>query len=291
MNDHAHTPFDGFASLYALGALSQEERTVFEAHLEICLECVHEVKSLLLVAQRLLHLSVPLEPSMALRGHVLKSITGTEPPRQGSEQAPVDTGGVSTATGCDRSTRATTAPGGRAGLWLAAMLLIGVAAAGGWYAAGLTQQIGGLEGELARRAEEHEILEVEIALARATVTEREQALAIVTTPGVQQLALAGQPLATRASARALWADRALVFLASELPALPMGDVYQLWFVTPGDPVSGGLLMPDAEGSLRATVNIPDSVTMPTAMAITLERAGGVLAPTGEVYLLGQPATP
>jgi len=40
----------------------------------------------------------------------------------------------------------------------------------------------------------------------------------------------------------------------------------------------------------AMVNIPDSVTMPTAMAITLEPAGGVRAPTGEVYLLGQPVT-
>mgnify|MGYP003311067991 CR=1 FL=1 len=92
------------------------------------------------------------------------------------------------------------------------------------------------------------------------------------------------------AARAVWAETALVFLASELPVLPTGDVYQLWFVTPGDPVSGGFLTPDAEGSLRAMVNIPDSVTMPTAMAITLEPAGGVRAPTGEVYLLGQPVT-
>lgn len=291
MNDHAHTPFEGFPSLYALGALSEEERTAFEGHLEVCLECVNEVKSLLPVAQRLLHLSAPLEPSAALRGQVLKSSTGTEPPLHGGQQAPVNVGEERTATGADRSTRSSSVRrGGRAGFWSAAILLIGIAAAGGWYAAGLMQRIGRLEGELARRAEQHDILEVEIALARATVAEREQALAVVTTPGVQQLALAGQPLAPRASARAVWAETALVFLASELPVLPTGDVYQLWFVTPGDPVSGGFLTPDAEGSLRAMVNIPDSVTMPTAMAITLEPAGGVRAPTGEVYLLGQPVT-
>ena len=72
-------------------------------------------------------------------------------------------------------------------------------------------------------------------------------------------------------------------------SLPAGDIYQLWFVLPDAPVGAALLAPDADGSATLTVEIPDAVALPATMAITVEPAGGVPAPTGDVYLLGQPA--
>jgi anti-sigma-K factor RskA len=107
---------------------------------------------------------------------------------------------------------------------------------------------------------------------------------------VGQLELTGQPLAPRASARALWNAAAdMVVLATGLPPLPAGDVYQLWFVLPDAPVSATLVKPGPRGDATVMLKVPDAVTLPTVMALTIEPAGGVDAPTGDVYLLGQPA--
>lgn len=66
-------------------------------------------------------------------------------------------------------------------------------------------------------------------------------------------------------------------------------MYQLWFVLPEAPVSAALLDPNPDGNATVIVEIPNAMPLPTAMAITVERAGGAPAPTGDVYLLGQPA--
>jgi anti-sigma-K factor RskA len=100
--------------------------------------------------------------------------------------------------------------------------------------------------------------------------------------------MAGQAPAAGATGRALLSrSRGLVVSASALPALPAGRVYQLWIVPPGaPPVSAGLMTPDASG--RATsVLISTNLPMAAAIAITLEPAGGVPAPTGPMYLVGK----
>ena len=114
-------------------------------------------------------------------------------------------------------------------------------------------------------------------------------LALVTGSDVQQLDLEGQPLAPRASARVLWNNVGeMVFIATGLPSLPAGDVYQLWFILPDAPVGAALLEPDQNGDATVRLEVPDTVTLPPVMAMTVEPAGGVPAPTGGLYLLGQP---
>ena len=78
----------------------------------------------------------------------------------------------------------------------------------------------------------------------------------------------------------------MVFNASNLPPLPAGRTYQLWVVTAQAPISAGLLTPDAQGSVSETFNTPPDIPQPVAMAVTIEPAGGVPAPTGERYLVG-----
>ena len=153
----------------------------------------------------------------------------------------------------------------------------------------LDRQIVELQEELATTAAQTELMQLQAAVARAASAERDAVLAIVTGPDARQINLVGQPLAPRAEARAVWNETTdMVFLASGLPPLPAGDVYQLWFVLSDAPVSAALLDPDPDGSATLIVEIPDAVALPATMAITVEPAGGVPAPTGDVYLLGQP---
>jgi anti-sigma-K factor RskA len=76
---------------------------------------------------------------------------------------------------------------------------------------------------------------------------------------------------------------------SNLPPLPPGRVYQVWVVTAQAPVSAGLLTPDASGGGSVYFETPVDILPPVAVAVTLEPAGGVPAPTGAAYLVGKPS--
>jgi hypothetical protein len=293
VSEPQHAQFDGLTALYAVGALGRAEREGFEAHLEVCRECVAEVRGLIAVAHGLAHTPPPLDAPPALRTRVLQEITGTVPqqPRTDADA------GVALAEPANEDAtvgdphQAEPARGGPGALfWLTAGLVIAAAGVGGWYVAGLDRQIANLETELAAASDNAERLRLDAAATSAAAAERDAVLAIVAEIGAQQLTLIGQPLAPRATARAVWNDAAeMVFLASGLPPLPDGDVYQVWFVLPDAPVSAALLNPNPDGSATVIVQIPSAVPLPAAMAITVEPAGGAPAPTGDVYLLGQPA--
>ena len=97
--------------------------------------------------------------------------------------------------------------------------------------------------------------------------------------------LADEP---NARARAfLSRSRGLLFAATNLPAIPNDRTYQVWFLTPGAPVSAGLLRPDAQGNATVAFDVAASVPNPTGMAVSLEPEGGVPAPTGAIYLVTQ----
>jgi anti-sigma-K factor RskA len=100
--------------------------------------------------------------------------------------------------------------------------------------------------------------------------------------------LAGQQSAPKAAARAFWSrSRGMVFAATSLPQLPAGKVYQLWVVANGvNPISAGLLAPDAQGQVNAHFVTPPDIPAPVALAVTLEPEGGVPQPTGEKFLIG-----
>jgi anti-sigma-K factor RskA len=283
MTGPTHNAFDGLAALYALGALGKAERSRFEAHLEDCLDCVREVKSLLPVTHHLPQTAVPLDPSPALRERVLREVAGWTP-------APSEPAAPLAPPAPPSQPAAPRKSGLGAMFWLAATLLVAGAGAGGWYAAELHRQIADLEGAVESSSLRAEILQLEATVADLEATRREEVIAIATDPTVQSLTLAGQPLAPRATGRALWTESArLAFVATGLPALPEGDTYQLWFVMPGaNALGASLLAPETDGTASVTLDIPEAVTMPAVMAVTIEPAGGVPVPTGDVYLLGQP---
>ncbi len=290
MSDPQHAPFDGLATLYALGAFGEADRTAFEMHLELCLECVTEVKSLLPVTHALVHGAPPLDAPGALRTRVLAQVTGTAPAPRDMTPAPLDAlSGAHDEP--DMPTLVVTPPRRGAGalFWLAATLLIAAVGLGGRHVAGLYSQIDELRATVATVTGLAERIDLDLGTARTAVAEREAVLALVTGADVQRLELAGQPLAPRAAGRVLWNDAAeMVLIATGLPSLPAGDVYQLWFVLPDASVSAALLEPDEDGAATVMLEVRDTVPLPAVMAMTVEPAGGVPAPTGDLYLLGQP---
>ena len=256
------------AAAYVLGALEPGERRAFEAHVTGCATCAEEVRALRPVADALAHSVAQRTPRPDLRARVLDSIVpgagGTPavviPPRR-------------TAT---------------SGLALAAALVFAVGA--GAYAWQLQLRVRTLEGRLDRAEQRASSAEREVAVARRTASDTQAAMGVLAAPDLVRIELAGQPAAANARARAMWSrNRGMVFAATNLPEAPAGRVYQVWVVTAGGPVSAGLLTPDTGGRAEAYFNTPPDIAPPTAVAVTLEPAGGVPAPTGEPYLLGTPA--
>lgn len=121
------------------------------------------------------------------------------------------------------------------------------------------------------------------------VGELQSAMGVLAAPDLVSINLAGQAPAPRASARALWSrTRGMVFTASNLPPLPAGRVYQVWVVTAQAPISAGLLTPGPGGAEQTFFATPPDIPPPAAVAVSIEPAGGVPAPTGEIYLVGKP---
>ncbi|HSC27743.1 MAG TPA: anti-sigma factor [Vicinamibacterales bacterium] len=252
------------AAPYVLGALDDLERRAFEAHLETCAACTEDVRALRPVAHALAHAAPQRTPRPDLRDRVLAAVTGT----------------AKTSAGARSQT----------GSWLPAAAAVLLAAGLGAYAWHLHGRVSGLEARLGDAERRAAGAEQEVERARHAADQAQVAMAILAAPDVAQIDLAGQPAAPRATARALWSrTQGMVFTATSLPPPPPDRVYQVWVVTAEAPVSAGVIAPDASGSASAVFRTPADIGAPLAVAVTLEPAPGVPAPTGERYLVGTPA--
>jgi hypothetical protein len=142
------------------------------------------------------------------------------------------------------------------------------------------------ERELAALADRGEQRSAELAGLRSELAELAGKLGLLTQPGV-----AACPLRPPGD---LGLARGVVYIGADhqhwllrvtgLPPVPPDRTYQLWFVTAAGPVSGGTFRTSAGADAEL-----GSPTMPggiTAMAITVERAGGAREPSTEPVLLG-----
>ncbi len=78
-----------------------------------------------------------------------------------------------------------------------------------------------------------------------------------------------------------------VLMASGLPMSPPGKTYQLWAIAAGKPVSAGIFTVDQSGTATLQVKPPPAVNSVDMFAVTLEPAGGLPQPSGEMYLAGK----
>ncbi|MDQ1522553.1 MAG: hypothetical protein QOE47_477 [Pyrinomonadaceae bacterium] len=144
----------------------------------------------------------------------------------------------------------------------------------------LWQRNNRLQSELARLSATVNQTQLELALTRA---DRE----LLAQPAAHSAALTGTKMAERAHARLTFdaeTGRAML-TAADLPPAPSGKAYQLWFIAAGKPpMPGSVFQPDPRGRAEMHETIPPEGRTAAVFAVTLEPAGGVSAPTGEIYL-------
>lgn len=258
------------AGLYALGALDAEARAAFEQHLSTCEECQRELRSLAPVVAALAQAVPQVQPSASLRERVL-AVTGQS--RAVSPEAEDEESG---------------APGGAARwAWLAAAAALVLAVGLGGYAMRLQSRVDALSVRLADAERNLAATRSEVVEARRALGDSQSNLRILLAPDLSRVTLEGQGNAAQARGRAYFSpSTGLLFTASNLPPLPPGRSYQLWVVTASAPASAGLITPDATGAATVVFDAPGITGAPVAIAVTLEPAGGVPAPTGDKVLVG-----
>ncbi len=275
------------ATLYALGTISSAERTELQNAQRDDDEVSTLVRDLSRIAVGLGQAAPQIEPPAQLRARVLSSVTGK---RFSAAVVPIAAAPApsATATATVRPVRAW--PG-----WLAAAAAFVLAVGVGAYALQLRGRVDQAREQLANantRATkaERDLVSIQQALGNAEAQTRTLRLeaAVLIAPDMTKVDLAGQPVAPSAAARAFWSrTQGLVFAANHLPALPPNKTYQLWVVAAQKaPISAGLLTPDAQGNITTHIATPQDIPTPVALAVTLEPAGGVPAPTGDKYLVG-----
>ena len=119
-----------------------------------------------------------------------------------------------------------------------------------------------------------------------TLRQQDQLIEILSSPGAKIKDLRGTNEAPGASARIVfdWTGRALL-IVNGLPRPPQGKEYQLWFIEGKHaPRPGNTFSTDSSGRSQSAQHVLAQDYDYSVLAVTLEPAGGVQAPTGAIYL-------
>jgi anti-sigma-K factor RskA len=125
--------------------------------------------------------------------------------------------------------------------------------------------------------------------SRREVDELRKIAAPIIEPEAQQVTLVAAKAPPQPQGKAFYLRKrsSLVFLASNMPALPPQKAYELWLIpVSGAPIPAGVFKPDAHGS-ASVVNPPlPAGTEAKAFAITEENESGATTPTMPIVMMG-----
>ena len=257
--DHS-TRHEELLPAYALGAVDGEDLREMEAHLATgCAECRRQLDLWQGDLEELAASVEPVAPSETARRRIQRLAGAKEEVRPRSSRWPA--------------------------IVAAASLLIAVWS--GWRQARLGDELERLGAERDRLARQVSGLDQQLGLARAEADRMAESLAIITSPGSRAIVLAGLGPSPNAKGHTFVSPERgkAVFYAFDLPALAPDKTYQLWWIEGGKPVSAGVFNVDQRGTGSVQVErAPQGAT--DAWAVTVEPAGGVPEPTGEMVLKG-----
>jgi len=275
----AHQPFAELAAGYALGALDVADAARFELHVaEGCVDCGRTLaayaEGLARVADDL-RAAPPPDVRRALlararpaarRGRVVRVVGWAASVAMAAGLAAVVTGdlvGARYRVRLDEMARE--ADGLRAQI---AVQLRTVA-------------------DLRRQIDEQERT---LTLVRAESAEQERTIGLLGDPATRIVTLVGLKPSPDAQGRMIWnAGSGGLFVAADLPPVPEGKTYELWAIAGGKPLRAGIFGVGADGRGKVRVAPIEGVTAVDVFAVTLEPAGGVPAPTGDMYLASKAA--
>jgi anti-sigma-K factor RskA len=250
----AHDQFADDLALLALEALKGDERVTLEKHLEGCSSCRSELER--------------LRGDMAL---LALSASGPAPPRRSRERLlkAIAKEPRAQKIGAARRSSWTLLP------WLAAAALLLVA---GFF----WQQSDRLAQRVARLQDESAQLQTQLERAREVVS------TLTSTDALRVTLVAAQaPPQPQGKAIYVRERSSLIFLASNMPALPPQRSYELWLIpTNGAPIPAGMFKPDARGSATVVEPPLPSGVEAKAFAITVEPEQGSSAPTMPIVMMG-----
>jgi anti-sigma-K factor RskA len=247
-------------SLYVLGALEPQEAAAIEARLQAGdPDAVREVTVLREVVALLPYALPPVPPDPAVRTRLMTQLQAALPTSQAQR---------------------TRAPRRSFGwlrvlpVWLPTAVAALLVLLFGWLVYGLRLQVTNLE--------------TEVQQLRGVAGEHERLLALLALPDVKIVTLAGTEHAPRAGARLLWDAKReeWTVISHDLPSLPPGKTYQLWFLTSEGAIPSGTFQPDPHSRGIIQTKLPPGRADIAGAAVSLEPAGGVLQPTGNIVLAG-----
>lgn len=109
---------------------------------------------------------------------------------------------------------------------------------------------------------------------------------LVNTPGARVRELRGTDPGLSATAKLAYDPNGrAILMATNLPNVPQGKAYQLWFIVGTQPpVPGKTFVPDSGGNAVLKDQMPHDAIEANVFAITIEPASGSSAPTSPIYL-------
>lgn len=268
----SHEVYAQLVPAFALGALDRDDRARFEAHLRAgCSDCERELVEYTETLGKLAAETPAVAPPPAVRALLIERIA-TEPdvarPTLAARLAPL-----------------------RRLAWPLAWTATVAAAAA--LIAYLAVTVNDLRRDVARRTAETAAHQVAVArlqkqvadLGQEAVRQRDL-LAMLTAPDARVITLSGVGPSPNARGRIWWRGPGQdgFFVTSGLPPVPPGKTYQLWVISAGTPLSGGVFAVDERGAGRLEVSPIPTATKPEVFAVTLEPSGGLPAPSGPMYL-------
>jgi len=242
-----HEDYKEMIPARALSALDATEERALNEHLENCDECRKELEEWQATAATLAVVADPVEPSPKVRERIMSEV-----------RKELATPEVIPFRSTSRNIwRSFGSLGAMAAVVLFTALIVGLIVI--W--------------------RENRAMNEELARTREFVQ-------LATTPGAKMNELKGVDLGAGATARFAYDKTGhAMLMADNLPSVPRGKAYQLWFIVgKNPPMPGKTFSPDSAGKGMLIDQMPKEALDSAIFAITLEPEGGVDRPTGQIYL-------
>ncbi|MBX7218943.1 MAG: anti-sigma factor [Blastocatellia bacterium] len=273
------THFEELIELYALDLLDDTEKKQVEAYLVTSPTARAKLIELRETAAALAFSVTPVTPAPNVRDRLLQQVqqAGTSVQPQPRAPAPPEAQVVAfQRPAVQTSNPKPQTPGAIRWFALAASLAVVGLGGGLW----LTwERVQTLQTQLT--ATQSQLLKETLELEKT-----KQKADWLASPEARNAALGGTPVSPAARAKLTFDPQTgqAVFTVQNLPPLPSGKAYQLWFIADGKPIPGLVFTIDKQGRLEFQENIPTQGRKASIFAVTLEPAGGSTAPTGDMVL-------